>query len=74
MLAILGSALLIFIGVGPYILGPMPLIIAGAILIRRGNREGNSIVWAIGIALLAIGVAVGLMAIALSLSLIIPML
>ncbi|MCY3542945.1 MAG: hypothetical protein OXH22_02725 [Chloroflexi bacterium] len=72
MLEVLGRLFLIFLGVGPYIVGSLPPIIAGVILIRRGNREENSIVAAIGTALLAIGTAVGLMAIMLSFSLIIP--
>jgi len=62
MLAVLGAASLLSIGLSPYILGATPLIIAGIVLIRRGNMEDNSIsiVAALGVVLLAIGAAVAL--------------
>lgn len=68
MLEILGAAILIFLEIGHYILGPVPLIIAGYVLTRRGNRNGNSTVWAIGSALLAVGASLEFMAIMLPIS------
>lgn len=74
MLETLLTILYIFLSVSPKILSPIIPMVVGAIIARRGKTEDNSIVWAIGVATLALGAAVELWAI-LSLALLVfPML
>ena len=48
------------LSVSPYLLSPVILIAAGVVITKRGTRENNSVVWAIGMVTLAIGAAVEL--------------
>ena len=60
MLEALLTALYISLSVSPYLLSPIIAIAAGAVIARRGTRENNSVVWAIGMVILAVGAAVEL--------------
>ena len=66
------SVLLVLLQLSPHIVGPLVLIIAGSIVIRKGRREDNSVVWSIGAAITALGIAEGLKATIGTLSLILP--
>lgn len=63
MLETLLTILYISLSVSPQILSPIIPMVAGAVIVRKGKTEGNSILWAIGLATLALGAAAGLWAI-----------
>ena len=48
------------LSVSPYLLSPIIPIAVGVIVTKRGAREDNSVVWAIGMVTLALGAAVEL--------------
>ena len=48
------------LSVSPYLLSPIIPIAVGAVITKRGTRENNSVVWAIGMVTLALGATVEL--------------